>query len=130
MKFSHGPNLVLHCLMMTLTKIKPKGKVLYLQLDNTYKENKNSYLMRFMSYLVNQNYFEQIQVSFLLVGHTHNDVDMVFSLVSRKIFPCVITTLEIFKELVVDSTKKLEQDKVVLIKRKEKIKCYKNEKIK
>ena len=98
--------------MMALQEVKPKGKILFLQLDNVYRENKNTILMRWMAYLVKQNIFERIEVSFLIVGHTHNDVDRIFSLISRKIFPCVIHNLNLLKELILDAGANLEQDKV------------------
>ena len=104
--------------IMVLNEVKPKGKVLFLQLDNVYRENKNTTVMEFMSYLVNAGYFERIEVSFLPVGHTHNDVDILFSLISRKIFPCVITGFGILKELVLQSTEDLHKDKVILEKKK------------
>ena len=62
--------------------------------------------------MVKQNIFERIEVSFLIVGHTHNDVDRIFSLISRKIFPCVIHNLNLLKELILDAGANLEQDKV------------------
>lgn len=46
-------------------------KVLLLQLDNTCRENKNKYVMAFLSFLVDQGIFEEILVNFLIVGHTH-----------------------------------------------------------
>ena len=106
--------------MATLNEIKPKAKVLFLQLDNVYRENKNTNLMKFMSYLVQYNYFEKIEVSFLIVGHTHNDLDQIFSLISKKIFPCIIPDLELLRELVVESTANLIDDKVSLEKENQK----------
>jgi hypothetical protein len=45
--------------------------VLYLQLDNTARENKNKFVMTFLALLVERGVFEKIKVNFLLVGHTH-----------------------------------------------------------
>ena len=45
--------------------------VLYLQLDNTARENKNKFIMTFLALLVERGVFEKIKVNFLLVGHTH-----------------------------------------------------------
>ena len=56
--------------------------VLYLQLDNTALENKNQYVLAFLAYLVQAGVFSAIHLSFLIVGHTHEDIDQVFSGVS------------------------------------------------
>ena len=53
--------------------------VLYLQLDNTTKQNKGRYLFAFLALLVHHGVFERICVSFLPVGHTHEDIDQMFS---------------------------------------------------
>ncbi|XP_062581892.1 uncharacterized protein LOC134243670 [Saccostrea cucullata] len=53
--------------------------VLYLQMDNCARENKNRYLLAFMCYLVECGIFRKVKISFLMVGHTHEDVDQVFS---------------------------------------------------
>lgn len=39
----------------------------------------NRYLLGFLSYLVEMKIFKKIKVSFLMVGHTHEDIDQVFS---------------------------------------------------
>jgi hypothetical protein len=56
---------------------------LYLQLDNSAKDNKNKYLMAFLSLLTARGIFKEIQVGFLLVGHTHEDIDAYFSHLSK-----------------------------------------------
>jgi hypothetical protein len=60
-------------------------KTLYLQLDNTSKDNKNVTMFAFASYLVQQGIFEEAFLNFLPVGHTHEDIDQVFSVISRKL---------------------------------------------
>ena len=62
---------------------KPLPRKLYLQLDNSAKDNKNKYLMAFLSLLTAQVVFEEIQAGFLLVGHTHEDIDAYFSHLSK-----------------------------------------------
>jgi hypothetical protein len=54
-------------------------KILYLQLDNCARENKNTYLLMFLVWLVERNIFDIIYVSFLPVGHTHFDPDQLAS---------------------------------------------------
>ena len=58
---------------------KPLPRKLYLQLDNSAKDNKNKYLMAFLSLLIARGVFKEIQAGFLLVGHTHEDIDAYFS---------------------------------------------------
>lgn len=49
--------------------------VFYLQLDNTSRENKNNLLMTYLHMLVKKKVFKKIKVGFLLVGHTHDQID-------------------------------------------------------
>ena len=60
---------------------KPNGlpPVLYLQLDNTCRENKNNLLMTYLHMLVKLKVFKKIKIGFLLVGHTHDQIDQMFS---------------------------------------------------
>ena len=62
---------------------KPLPRKLYLQLDNSAKDNRNKYLMAFLSLLTTRGVFEEIQAGFLLVGHTHEDIDVYFSHLSK-----------------------------------------------
>ena len=62
---------------------KPLSRKLYLQLDNFAKDNKNKYLMAFLSLLTTRGVFEEIQAGFLLVGHTHKDIDAYFNHLSK-----------------------------------------------
>ena len=54
-------------------------EVLYLQLDNTSRENKNQVLFGYLNMLVELGIFKKIKVGFLLVGHTHDHIDQMFS---------------------------------------------------
>ncbi|XP_071507098.1 uncharacterized protein [Diadema antillarum] len=79
-------NMVLNCLLDALCQ-ESNGSILpptlYIQLDNCYRENKNRYFIGFMGYLVATHIFDEVQLSFLMVGHTHEDIDQRFSCVSR-----------------------------------------------
>ncbi|KAL3678715.1 hypothetical protein R1sor_021671 [Riccia sorocarpa] len=55
---------------------------LYIQLDNSAKDNKNWAMMAFCSELIARGCCKTITMSFLLVGHTHEDVDAFFSKVN------------------------------------------------
>lgn len=56
--------------------------VLHLQMDNTSKDNKNHYLLGFSGMLVAERVFREVHAFFLPVGHTHQEIDQTFSLVS------------------------------------------------
>ena len=62
---------------------KPLLRMVYLKLDNSAKDNKNKYLMTFLSLLIARGVFKEIQASFLLVGHMHEDIDAYFSQLSK-----------------------------------------------
>ena len=78
-----GANATIDVLVRVLQIYKDErgalSRKLYLQLDNTVKQCKNSFLMSFLSLLVGHGVFEECVVSFLPVGHTHEDIDQLFS---------------------------------------------------
>lgn len=62
------------------TSTRPK---LFLAFDNCWRENKNSTLMYYLALLFDLGWFSEVQVHFLVKGHTHNWVDRMFSFISR-----------------------------------------------
>jgi hypothetical protein len=61
-----------------------KGKygispTIFLQLDNTTKQNKGKYLAAFCELLVSLKVCKEIKINFLPLGHTHEDIDQFFS---------------------------------------------------
>ena len=60
-------------------------KKLQLQMDNSGRDNKNHFLLGYCGLLVAEGVFEEVEAYFLPVGHTHNEIDATFSLVSRAI---------------------------------------------
>ena len=62
---------------------EPLPKKLFLQLDNSAKDNKNRYVMAFCSLLTARRVFKEVTVGFLIVGHTHEDIDAHFSYLSK-----------------------------------------------
>ena len=54
-------------------------KVLYIQLENTCRENKNQVVFGYLNMLVELRIFQKVKVGFLLVGHTHDHIDQMFS---------------------------------------------------
>ena len=81
-----GHNTTIQVLQHILEDLKRKdGKlppVLKLQLDNTTEQNKGQFLYGYLAMLVEYGVFREIEVSFLPVGHTHEDIDQFFSRVS------------------------------------------------
>jgi hypothetical protein len=59
-------------------------KKLHLNLDNCWKENKNRYLFSFLTALLEKNIFIEITCNYLLVGHTGNQVDQLFSILTTQ----------------------------------------------
>ena len=58
---------------------------LYLQLDNCIRENKNTYVISFLAWLLERGVFKVIKLSFLPVGHTHFENDQVASRISTAV---------------------------------------------
>jgi hypothetical protein len=85
-QIKHDTNLTIECIRRTLLKYQMAKTslppVLYLQMDNA-SDNKSRQLFAFLAYLVEKNIFQKIKVSYLVVGHTHEDIDGYFSLISR-----------------------------------------------
>ena len=98
-----GTNVTIDALHLALTETKRlDGKLprkLYLQLDNTNKQCKNRFMLGefsvsrlvyevfshvdfvtgWLACLVEWHVFDEVQLSFLPVGHTHEDIDQFFS---------------------------------------------------
>jgi hypothetical protein len=62
-----------------LFDFKPLPRYLTLQLDNSPKKNKNQTMIAFGSDLIARGVFETITFFFLMVGHTHEDIDAILS---------------------------------------------------
>ena len=61
----------------------PLPKKLFLQLDNSAKDDKNRYVMAFCFFLTARRVFKEVTVGFLIVGHTHEDINEHFSYLSK-----------------------------------------------
>ncbi|KAL3694843.1 hypothetical protein R1sor_008494 [Riccia sorocarpa] len=62
-------------------------------MDNSAKDNKNHHVLAFCYELVIRGVFEIVEVNFLMVGHTHEDVDALFSKVSARTINKDVLTL-------------------------------------
>ncbi|KAL3702382.1 hypothetical protein R1sor_020404 [Riccia sorocarpa] len=65
----------------------------YIQLDNSGKDDKNWAVMSILSELVMRGVFKTVVMSFLIVGHTHEDVDAYFSKINMSLSHRQITSL-------------------------------------
>ena len=76
-----GKDVCLHLLweppseLVLAMKLFPAMRV---QLDNCAKDNKNKYVFAYSSLLVAKGIFNEVFMSFLLVGHTYDDIDASF----------------------------------------------------
>jgi hypothetical protein len=60
---------------------------LWLQFDNC-GENKNKEMFCYVSLLIELQLFEEVEIGFLIVGHTHASIDQYFNVISKKIYSC------------------------------------------
>ena len=58
---------------------------LLLQLDNYAGENKKQYLFAYLLFLAARGAFKIVHLVFLMVGHTHEDINAMFSRFSEKL---------------------------------------------
>jgi len=84
---ANGPDESIECLQRTLKheEIRRGGALpatLCLQFDNCFRENKNSYTLAYLCWLVERGVFRRVYLSFHPVGHTHNECDQCASRIS------------------------------------------------
>jgi len=87
---------------------KPLPPHLLLQLDNAASDNKNRYLFMFLSLLTALGVFITIEVGFLLVGHTHEDIDGTYGRMSSSLKSKDIYSLP----EMMDTYRKIEEKRV------------------
>ena len=84
-----GPNrtLTLLCLHLATTFAQSlhRPTTLFLQADNCAPENKNHWVLAALCWFVHLGLFDTVVLSFLPVGHTHEDIDALFSIHGRHI---------------------------------------------
>ena len=56
----------------------PLPPILNVQMDNATGDNKNRFVFCFWSLLVANKIFREVYVNFMIVGHTHDDIDALF----------------------------------------------------
>ena len=76
-------NFIISGLMQHITRyMDSTGRhpsTLYLQLDNCCPTNKNRIMLAWAACLVKHGWFKEVHLSYLMVGHTHEDIDQLFS---------------------------------------------------
>lgn len=105
--YPKDPNLIISAIFNHIIRIlasypspNEHPPILFIQLDNCVKENKNRYLFAFFNWLVEIGWFKSVQVSFLPVGHTHEDIDQMFSVMRNKIHKFSVHDLDDLKALI------------------------------
>jgi hypothetical protein len=81
--------------------------VLNVQLDNACSNNKNQYVFSFFSLLVQKGVFRKVYINFLLVGHTHEDIDAMFGRSSYRLHANDYPTLPMLMKSFMDAEKQL-----------------------
>ena len=81
-KYRRGDHPANHhrCCGGDLNKVPP---ILFVQLDNTSSTNKNNMQVAAMAALVELGIVREVWVNFLPKGHTHEDIDQMFSVISH-----------------------------------------------
>ncbi len=54
-------------------------------MDNYVKDNQNRHLLGFLSLLMARDVFKEVKLGFLVVGHTHEDIDGCFGYLLEKL---------------------------------------------
>ena len=83
----HNSNQVVMSIIRVLGNVRSRRgtlpPTLCIQADNCSRENKNKYMFGFCATLVALGHFWEVQLSFLIVGHTHEDINQRFNIVLR-----------------------------------------------
>ena len=94
-RFPAGSDVTMTILLDALNRVTgPLPPTLYLQMDNCSRENKNQYVMALATLLVERGVFRKVKISFLPVGHTHDDPDQMFSCFNRAFSAHVLYVLD------------------------------------
>jgi hypothetical protein len=102
---AHGSSLAISVMLKAILEIEKRGKekngpqwklppVLLFQADNCGRENKNRQMIAFLSILIEMGVFMEIQMHFLPVGHTHCQIDQLFSVVYKNLKGADVYTVD------------------------------------
>lgn len=76
-----GPSLMCTILYHAIRRLRMQSPapILYLQADNSSKENKNKFIFALLCLLIEFGWYQRIELHCMVVGHTHGPIDQVFS---------------------------------------------------
>ena len=87
----------------TVVQATPLPPILNVQMDNATGNNKNRYIYAFWSLLVAKWIFHKVYVNFMIVGHTHDDIDALFGrwsmLLKKENFPTIPALMKSFMDV-------------------------------
>jgi hypothetical protein len=93
-----GTNVTIEVLHRVLSALQMEGtnipRKLYLQLDNTVSTNKSKYVKAYLKSLIDCGLFEEIYVHYFQVGHTHCDIDQLFSRIAIYLLDKVVINFD------------------------------------
>ena len=90
-ELTHGADGYCETLCQTIEHVsqalgpQPLPRHLVLQVDNTVSQAKNGFVGAFCAYVVAKHMFQTVTMNYLMVGHTHEDIDQVFSLLVSQV---------------------------------------------
>ena len=87
-------SIIFDVLMGVQQSLGKLPKKVFIQTDNCSRDLKNQFVFSFYWTLVDLGIFEQITVSHMPVGHTHGDVDQVFSIFASHLRKLELPTFE------------------------------------
>ena len=86
-----------------LVPTKTLPPILNVQMDNATGDNKNRYVYAYWSLLVAKKIFREVYVNFMIVGHTHDDIDALFGrwsmLLKKENFPTIPALMKSFMDV-------------------------------
>ena len=81
---------------------------LNVQMDNATSDNKNQFVFCFWSLLVANRIFREVYMNFMIVGHTHDDIDVLFKrwsmALKKESFPTIPMLMKSFMDVEVVPT--------------------------
>ena len=87
----------------TLVPARALPPILNVQMDNATGDNKNRYVYAYWSLLVAKRIFREVYVNFMIVGHTHDDIDALFGrwsmLLKKENFPTIPALMKSFMDV-------------------------------
>ena len=101
-QFTQGSNkniTIIHTVLLEIqSQLGRLPRKLLVQSDNCSKDLKNQFVIAFYYLLVEMNIFEEVLISHMPPGHTHNQLDFCFGLIASKLKKVNIPTFEALKE--------------------------------